>query len=162
MLERILVFSIERRGLMVALVLVLAAAGGYALTRLPIDAVPDITNVQVQINPVARALSPPERERQVTYVVEPALAGIPDLESTRSLTRNGFSQVTAVFRDGTDIYFARQQVNERLGSTADRLPTGVEPRLGPITTGLGEVVMWTVEFEHADGWGAPTTAGEPA
>ena len=86
MLERILVFSIERRGLMVALVLSLAAAGGYALTRLPIDAVPDITNVQVQINTVAPALSPPEMERQVTYVVETALVGIPDLESTRSLT----------------------------------------------------------------------------
>src|SRR5215471_16832019 len=139
MVEAIIDFAIRRRWVVVTLAVIAAAFGAYALTRLPIDAVPDITNVQVQINAVAPALSPPEMEKQVTYVVETALAGIPNLESTRSLTRNGFSQVTAVFRDGTDIYFARQQVNERLSSTAARLPAGVEPRLGPITTGLGEV-----------------------
>src|SRR5262245_6754386 len=154
MLARILTFSIERRGTVVLAVLILATFGAYCLTRLPIDAVPDITNVQVQINTVDASLSPLEMERQVTFVVETALAGISGLESTRSFTRNGFSQVTAVFHDRTDIYFARQQVAERLAAAGERLPAGAEPRMGPITTGLGEVVMWAVEFVHPDGRGA--------
>lgn len=161
MLARILTFSIERRGTVVLAVLALAAFGAYCLARLPIDAVPDITNVQVQINTVDAALSPLEMEKQVTFVVETTLAGMPGLESTRSFTRNGFSQVTAVFHDGTDIYFARQQVAERLADARDRLPAGVEPRMGPITTGLGEIVMWAVEFEHPEGRGAAPQAGQP-
>ena len=146
MLERIIRFSIEHRMLLVLLTMAAAGLGGYALQRLPIDAVPDITNKQVQINTEAAALSPVEIEKQVTFPIETALAGMPGLESTRSISRNGFSQVTAVFRDNVDIYFARQQVNERLTEARESLPPGAEPIMGPISTGLGEVYMWTVEY----------------
>src|SRR5215475_575836 len=146
MLERIIRFAIEHRLLVVLLTLAAAGLGGYALQRLPIDAVPDITNKQVQINTEAAALSPVEIEKQVTFPIETALAGIPGLASTRSISRNGFSQVTAVFRDNVDIYFARQQVNERLAEARESLPPGAEPIMGPISTGLGEVYMWTVEY----------------
>ncbi|MBR0664219.1 CusA/CzcA family heavy metal efflux RND transporter [Roseomonas hellenica] len=146
MIERIIEASIRRRWLVVFLTLAAAAFGAWGLQRLPIDAVPDITNVQVQVNTVAPALSPEQIEKQVTFPVETALAGIPGLESTRSMSRNGFSQVTAVFRDGTDIYFARQQVAERLRDAEESLPPGAEPRMGPVSTGLGEVFMWTVEY----------------
>lgn len=146
MLERMIRFSIEHRMLIILLTLAVAGLGGYALQRLPIDAVPDITNKQVQINTEAAALSPVEIEKQVTFPIETALAGIPGLQSTRSISRNGFSQVTAVFRDGVDIYFARQQVNERLTEARESLPPGAEPIMGPISTGLGEVYMWTVEY----------------
>jgi cobalt-zinc-cadmium resistance protein CzcA len=146
MLERIIRLAIEHRLLVVLLTLAAAGLGGYALQRLPIDAVPDITNKQVQINTEAAALSPVEIEKQVTFPIETALAGIPGLESTRSISRNGFSQVTAVFRDNVDIYFARQQVNERLTEARESLPPGAEPIMGPISTGLGEVYMWTVEY----------------
>jgi cobalt-zinc-cadmium resistance protein CzcA len=146
MLERIIRFAIEHRLLVVLLTLAAAGLGGYALQRLPIDAVPDITNKQVQINTEVAALSPVEIEKQVTFAIETALAGIPGLESTRSISRNGFSQVTAVFRDNVDIYFARQQVNERLTEARESLPPGAEPIMGPISTGLGEVYMWTVEY----------------
>src|SRR5262245_15147661 len=147
MLERIVRFSIEHRMLVVLLTIAAAALGGYTLQRLPIDAVPDITNKQVQVNTVAPALSPIEIEKQVTFPVETALAGIPGLVSTRSLSRNGFSQVTAIFQDHVDIYFARQQVNERLTEARESLPPGAEPIMGPISTGLGEVYMWAVEYE---------------
>jgi cobalt-zinc-cadmium resistance protein CzcA len=147
MLERIVRFAIEHRMLVVLLTIVAAALGGYTLQRLPIDAVPDITNKQVQVNTIAPALSPVEIEKQVTFPVETALAGIPGLVSTRSLSRNGFSQVTAIFRDQVDIYFARQQVNERLTAARESLPPGAEPIMGPISTGLGEVYMWAVEYE---------------
>jgi cobalt-zinc-cadmium resistance protein CzcA len=147
MLERVLRFAIEHRLLIVFLTIAAAGLGGYALQRLPIDAVPDITNKQVQINTEAPALSPIEIEKQVTFPIETALAGIPGLESTRSLSRNGFSQVTAVFRDDIDIYFARQQVSERLGEARESLPPDVEPIMGAISTGLGEVYMWTVEYQ---------------
>ena len=123
--------------------------GRLVAGALPIDAVPDITNNQVQINTVAPALSPAEIEKQVTFRIETALAGIPGLESTRSLSRNGFSQVTAVFTERTDIYFARQQVNERLLECARSLPPGVEPKMGPVSTGLGEIYMWTVDYAPA-------------
>ena len=113
---------------------------------------PDITNNQVQINTVAPALSPVEIEKQVTFRIETALAGIPGLEYTRSLSRNGFSQVTAVFGDKINIYFARQQINERLLEVRSSLPPGAEPRIGPVSTGLGEIYMWTVEYR-------PPTAG---
>ncbi|MEA2708316.1 MAG: heavy metal efflux system protein [Phycisphaerales bacterium] len=166
MLERILKFSIEHRWLVVMLTILVAALGAWSLQRLPIDAVPDITNNQVQINTVYAALSPTEIETQVTYPVETALAGIPGLQYTRSLSRNAFSQVTAVFDDDVDIYFARQQVAERLNAAKESLPPGVEPGMGPITTGLGEVYMWTVEYADPHGKGAATTAttqaaGEP-
>src|ERR671924_1247802 len=146
MLERVIQFSIAHRVLLVLLTIVVAGFGGAALLRLPIDAVPDITNKQVQINTLVAALSPVEVEKQVTFVIETALAGIPGLASTRSLSRNGFSQVTAVFHDNVDIYFARQQVNERLTEARESLPPGAEPIMGPISTGLGEVYMWTVEY----------------
>src|SRR5690348_13853224 len=114
MIEAIIDFAIRRRFVVVTLGVIAAAFGAYALTKLPIDAVPDITNKQVQINTIAPALSPVEIEKQVTFPIETALAGAPGLESTRSLSRNGFSQVTAVFTERTDIYFARQQIAERM------------------------------------------------
>jgi len=146
MISRILDVSVRQRWLVLLLSLLAAGFGGYALTRLPIDAVPDITNNQVQINTVAPALSPFDIERQVTYPVETALAGIKGLDYTRSLSRNGFSQVTAVFSDKVDVYFARQQVVERLSEAREALPSEVEPHMGPITTGLGEIYMWTVRY----------------
>jgi len=161
MLESVLHFSIKNRWLIVLLTALVAAVGVFSLKRLPIDAVPDITNNQVQINAVAPSLSPIEVEKQVTFPIENALAGIPGLQSTRSLSRNGFSQVTAVFDDAINIYFARQQVTERLGEAKESLPTGVEPVMGPIATGLGEVYMWTVAYEHPHGRGAPIADGNP-
>ncbi len=146
MISRIVTFAVTRRWLVLFATLLAALVGAVALTRLPIDAVPDITNVQVQINMSAPALSPTDVERQVTFPVETALAGIPGLESTRSLTRHGFAQVTAVFTDKTDIYFARQQVAERLRSAERDLPAGVSPEIGPVATGLGDIYMWTIEF----------------
>jgi cobalt-zinc-cadmium resistance protein CzcA len=148
MVEPIIDFAIRRRWVVVTLGVIAAAFGAYALTRLPIDAVPDITNKQVQISTIAPALSPVEIERQVTFPIETALAGAPGLESTRSLSRNGFSQVTAVFTERTDIYFARQQIGERLTEIRSRLPQGIEPKVGPISTGLGEITMWTVHFAN--------------
>jgi len=159
MLEALLHFSIKNRWLVVILTAVVAAIGFFQLKKLPIDAVPDITNNQVQINAVAASLSPFEVEQQVTFPMENALAGIPGLQYTRSLSRNGFSQVTAVFDDGVDIYFARQQVGERLREAAGALPPGVETIMGPIATGLGEVYMYTVEYEHPHGKGATIQDG---
>src|SRR5262249_49546218 len=112
-------------------------------------------------NTLAPALSPLEIEKQVTFPIETALAGIPGLQSTRSLSRNGFSQVTAVFDDDVNIYFARQQVSERLSEARESLPPGVEPAMGPISTGLGVVFMYTVEFAHPDGKGATISDGSP-
>src|SRR5215210_7732969 len=161
MLERLLRFSIHNRWLIVLLAIAVIAMGAFSLKRLPIDAVPDITNNQVQINTVAPALSTEEIEKQVVFPIETALAGIPGLQSTRSLSRNGFSQVTAVFDDDVDIYFARQQVTERLNEARENLPPGVEPKMGAISTGLGEIYMWTVEYEHPHAKGAPIDDGKP-
>jgi cobalt-zinc-cadmium resistance protein CzcA len=161
MLDKVITFSVENRWFVVLLTLLAAVVGAYSLTRLPIDAVPDITNNQVQINTEYPALSPFDIEKQVTFPIETALAGIPGLDYTRSLSRNGFSQVTAVFEDDVDIYFARQQVTERLGEARESLPDGADPRMGAISTGLGEVYMWTVEFEHPDGKGAEVSDGKP-
>ena len=161
MIERILGFSLRNRALVALLTAAIAGFGIYSLRSLPIDAVPDITNNQVQINTTAPAFSPMEVEKQVTFPVETALAGIPGLESTRSLSRNGFSQVTAIFNDSVDIYFARQQVNERLAEAKESLPEGVDPRMGAISTGLGEIYMWTVEFKNPNGNGAAAKNGEP-
>ena len=154
MISRIVTFAVARRWLVLFATLLAAFGGAVALSRLPIDAVPDITNVQVQINTLAPALSPADVERQVTFPLETALAGIPGLESTRSLTRHGFAQITAVFADGTDIYFARQQVAERLRSAERDLPAGVSPEVGPVATGLGDIYMWTVEFAAKHEMGA--------
>jgi len=146
MFTAIIQASVRFRWFVIIAVSLVAALGLFELTKLPIDAVPDITNRQVQITTVAPALAPEQIERQVTYPLETALAGIPGLTSTRSLSRNGFSQITAIFTDQTDIYFARQQVAERLAAASEGLPEGVEPGLSPITTGLGEVLRWTVDY----------------
>jgi len=146
MISKILDFAVHQRWLVVLLSLLAAGFGAFSLTKLPIDAVPDITNNQVQINTTAPSLSPVDIEKQVTYPVETALAGIKGLEYTRSLSRNGFSQVTAVFDERADIYFARQQVAERIGEAKSTLPPGAEPHMGPISTGLGEIYMWSVHY----------------
>ena len=112
---------------------------------LPIDAVPDITNVQVQINSTAPGYSPLETEQRITFPIETAMGGLPKLDYTRSLSRYGLSQVTVVFKDGTDIYFARQLVNERIQQVKDQLPPGIETAMGPISTGLGEIFQFAVE-----------------
>ena len=141
MLERILQFSIRQRWLVVLLTLLMAAVGVYSFRQLPIDAVPDITNVQVQVNTEAPGFSPLEVEQRITFPIETALAGLPRLDHTRSLSRYGLSQVTVVFEDGTSIYFARQLITERIQEVKSKLPPGMEPEMGPIATGLGEIFM---------------------
>src|SRR5574343_738752 len=147
MFERIIRFAIEHRWLVMLAVFGMAALGVFSYQKLPIDAVPDITNVQVQINTKAPGYSPLETEQRVTYPIETVMAGLPGLEQTRSLSRYGLSQVTVIFKDGTDIYFARQLVNQRMQEARNRLPDGVTPSMGPISTGLGEIYLWTVEAE---------------
>jgi cobalt-zinc-cadmium resistance protein CzcA len=149
MLENLLQFSIRHRWLVLLATLGIAALGVVNFQRLPIDAVPDITNVQVQINTEAPGYSPLEAEQRVTFAVETAMAGLPKLDYTRSLSRYGLSQVTVVFKDGTDIYFARQLIAERLQSLRTQLPPGLDPAMGPLSTGLGEIFMFTVEPESA-------------
>jgi cobalt-zinc-cadmium resistance protein CzcA len=145
LLERILRFAIAHRWLMMALTLALVVVGAWSFSRLPIDVTPDITNVQVQINTQVDGYSPLEAEQRVTYPIETALAGLPGLDHTRSISRYGLSQVTVVFKDGTDLYFARQQVGERIQQAKSQLPAGLEPGMGPIATGMGEIFMYTVE-----------------
>jgi heavy metal efflux system protein len=161
MIEKIIKHSIDNRYIVVLITALIGAYGIYSLQKLPIDAVPDITNNQVQINVMAPGLSPAEIEKQVTFPLENTLAGIPGLESTRSLSRNGFSQITAIFYDNVDIYFARQQLNERLVEASEFLPAGVEPKMGPIATGLSEIYMWTVEYQHPFGENAGVNDGSP-
>ncbi|MEO5617605.1 MAG: CusA/CzcA family heavy metal efflux RND transporter [Candidatus Eisenbacteria bacterium] len=144
-MERLLSFSIQHRWMVLLAALGIAVLGAYNFTRLAIDAVPDITNVQVQINSPVEALSPVEVESRITFPIEWAMGGIPGVEQVRSLSRYGLSQVTVIFKDGTDIYFARQLVNQRLQEAREGLPPGIEPTMGPISTGLGEIFMWTVE-----------------
>lgn len=148
MLERVILFSIRQRWLVLIFVLGLAALGIYSFSKLPIDAVPDITNVQVQINTETPGYSPLEVEQRVTFPIETAISGLPALDYTRSLSRYGLSQVTVVFKDGTDIYFARQLVSERLQTVRGTLPKDISPEMGPIATGLGEIFMYTVEAEQ--------------
>ena len=145
MFERIIRFAIEHRWLVMLAVVGMMGIGIYSYQKLPIDAVPDITNVQVQINTSAAGYSPLEMEQRVTYPIETVMSGLPDLEQTRSLSRYGLSQITVIFKDGTDIYFARQLVNQRLQEAKESLPAGVTPMMGPISTGLGEIYLWTVE-----------------
>ena len=147
MLEYLLRFSIRRNSIIMLAVLAFAGLGLWSFTKLPIDAVPDITNIQVMINTEAPGYTPLEVEQRVTYPLETALAGLPNLVSTRSVSRYGLSQVIAIFSDETDIYFARQLMNERLVSAKSDLPFGLEPELGPIATGLGEIFMFTVDAE---------------
>uniref|UniRef100_UPI0028AB4572 efflux RND transporter permease subunit n=1 Tax=Stenotrophomonas sp. TaxID=69392 RepID=UPI0028AB4572 len=147
MLERIIRSAIAHRWMMMVLTLALIAIGSWSFTRLSIDATPDITNVQVQINTAADGYSPLETEQRITYPVETVMAGLPKLEQVRSLSRYGLSQVTVVFKDGTDLYFARQQVAERLQQVKSQLPDGLDPQLGPIATGLGEIFMYTIDAD---------------
>ncbi len=147
MFERIIRFAIEQRIVVMIAVLIMAGIGIYSYQKLPIDAVPDITNVQVQINAAAPGYSPLETEQRITFPVETAMAGLPGLQQTRSLSRSGLSQVTVIFKDGTDIFFARQLINERLQVAKEQLPEGVEAVMGPVSTGLGEIFLWTVEAE---------------
>ncbi len=148
MFERIIQFAIEQRFIVLLAVLAMAGLGIASYQKLPIDAVPDITNVQVQVNTSAAGFSPLETEQRITYPIETAMAGLPHLKQTRSLSRSGLSQVTVTFEDGTDLYFARQLVNERLQQARGQLPEGAESVMGPISTGLGEIFLWTVEAEE--------------
>jgi cobalt-zinc-cadmium resistance protein CzcA len=157
MFEKLIRAAIEHRWLVLLAVIGMAAVGVFNYQKLPIDAVPDITNVQVQINTQAPGYSPLETEQRVTYPIETVMAGLPNLEQTRSLSRYGLSQVTVIFKDGTDIYFARQLVNERIQEARDKLPPGITPTMGPISTGLGEIYLWTVEAKD----GAKKPDGQP-
>ena len=157
MIDRILAFSIQNRWLVIFATIAVGALGAWNFTRLPIDAVPDITNVQVQVNTVAPGYSPLEVEQRITFPLETAMGGLPKLDHTRSLSRYGLSQITVVFKDGTDIYFARQLVNERIQQAKEKLPPGVETSMGPVSTGLGEVYMYSVEAKP----GAKTPDGKP-
>ncbi|GGC62811.1 CusA/CzcA family heavy metal efflux RND transporter [Undibacterium terreum] len=157
MFEKIIASSIEHRWMVMLTVVAMMALGIFSYNKLPIDAVPDITNVQVQINASADGYSPLEVEQRITYPIETVMAGLPNLEQTRSLSRYGLSQVSVIFKDGTDIYFARQLVNQRIQEARDKLPAGVTPVMGPISTGLGEIYLWTVETED----GAKKADGAP-
>lgn len=157
MFERLIRFAIEQRWLILLAVFGMAAVGVYSYQKLPIDAVPDITNVQVQINTSAPGYSPLETEQRITFPIETVMSGLPNLEQTRSLSRYGLSQITVIFKDGTDIYFARQMVNERIQEARQNLPAGVTPSMGPISTGLGEIYLWTVEAKE----GAKKPDGSP-
>lgn len=146
MLGKLIDFSIRQRTLVLLATLALVGVGVYSFTRLPIDAVPDITNVQVQINTNVPALSPVEIEQQITFPIEWSMGGLPNIDYIRSISRYGLSQVTVVFEEGTDIFWARQLVGERLTEARESLPPGLaEPQMGPISTGLGEIYMWSVE-----------------
>lgn len=157
MFEQLIKHTITHRWLVLLAVCCMAVLGVFSYQKLPIDAVPDITNVQVQINTAAPGSSPLETEQRITFPIETVMAGLPHLEQTRSLSRYGLSQVTVIFKDGTDIYFARQLVNERIQEAKERLPAGVTPTLGPTSTGLGEIYMWTVEAKE----GAKKADGSP-
>lgn len=146
MLELIVQWVTNKRYFIIFLVFIITLLGAISLKKLPIDAVPDITNNQVQINTIASGFSPVEVEKQITFPIETVISGIPGLQYTRSLSRNGFSQVIAIFNDNVDIYFARQQVSEKLLEAKDNLPINIEPKMGPISTGLGEIYMWTLQF----------------
>ena len=148
MFERLIQFAIEQRIIVLLAVLLMAGLGIASYQKLPIDAVPDITNVQVQINTGAAGFSPLETEQRITFPIETAMAGLPALEQTRSLSRSGLSQVTVIFNDRTDLFFARQLVNERLQIAREQLPEGAEALMGPISTGLGEIFLWTVEAQE--------------
>ena len=161
MIDRLLDASVRFRWAVLAVTALIALYGALQLLKLPIDAVPDITNKQVQVNVAAPQFSPLDMERLVTFPVETALAGIPGLDHSRSISRNGFAQVTAVFDENVDIYFARQQVAERLTQAQENLPDGIQPQMGPISTGLGEVLMWSVSYTPTATRESPKIAGRP-
>ncbi len=156
-MDILLRFSIAQRWLILLIAVAIGGLGVYNYRHLPIDAVPDITHVQVQVMTEAPGYSPLEVEQRITYPIENALGGLPHLEGTRSLSRYGLSAVTVVFEDGTDLYFARQLVNERVQAAQNELPPGAKATLGPISTGLGEIFMWSVEADS----GAVHENGQP-
>ncbi len=147
MINWIVSFAVKRRMMVLALTFLFAGFGVYNIQNLAVDAVPDITNVQVQINSKAPGFTPLEVEQRITYLVETAMAGIPKLDYTRSLSRYGLSQVTVIFDEGTDIYWARQQIGERIQSIRADLPNNIEPNLGPIASGLGEIFTYSVHVK---------------
>lgn len=161
MIDSILTGSVRSRWVILFLTIVIALVGGWQLNLLPIDVTPDITNKQVQINTVVPTLGPLEIEKRVTFPIEAALAGLNGVESVRSFSRNGFSQVTAIFKESADLYFMRQQVAERLARARPDLPEGATPQLGPVSTGLGEVFHYSVEYVHPNGKGASRNDGKP-
>lgn len=161
MIDSILTGSVRLRWLILHLTIVIALIGGWQLNLLPIDVTPDITNKQVQINTVVPTLGPVEIEKRVTFPIETALAGLNGVENVRSFSRNGFSQVTAIFKESVDLYFMRQQVAERLARARPDLPEGATPQMGPVSTGLGEVFHYSVEYVHSNGKGATRNDGKP-
>src|SRR5215218_1953352 len=161
MINQIIALAVKARWGIIFAVAIVAAFGMWQITRLPIDVTPDITNKQVQINTIVPTLGPVEVEKRVTFPVETALAGLAGVESTRSFSRNGFSQVTAIFKENANLYFMRQQVAERLAQARPNLPDGAEPEMGPVSTGLGEVFHYSVEFAHPGGKGAKVRNGQP-
>ena len=148
MINWIVSFAVKRRMMVLALTLLFAGFGVYNTQNLAVDAVPDITNVQVQINTKAPGFTPLEAEQRITYLIETAMAGIPKLDYTRSISRYGLSQVTVIFNEGTDIYWARQQISERIQSIRSDLPANIEPNLGPIASGLGEIFTYSVHANN--------------
>jgi heavy metal efflux system protein len=161
LIAQLISFSVRARWSVLLLTAIVAAYGAYQLTRLPLDALPDVTNKQVMINFAATALGPEDIEKRITFPVETAISGLAGIESTRSFSRNGYGQVTAIFREDANLYFMRQQVAERLAQAKPNLPPGVEPLLGPVSTGLGEIFMYSVEYAHPGGDGARVADGEP-
>src|ERR1700687_2953521 len=161
MINKLLSFSIRAHWSIVLLTAIVAAYGSYKLTRLPLDALPDITKKQVMINYAAPGLGPEDVEKRITFPIETAISGLAGVESTRSFSRNGYGQVTAIFRENANLYFMRQRVAERLAQAKPNLPPGVEPQLGPVSTGLGEIFMYSVDYANPDGRGAPGHDGEP-
>ncbi|HXV19610.1 MAG TPA: CusA/CzcA family heavy metal efflux RND transporter, partial [Desulfuromonadales bacterium] len=150
MLDRILQFALKQRLIILLGTLLLVGTGLWAMKKLPVDAFPDVTNVQVQILTQAGGMAPTEVEKLVTFPIETAMGGLPQLQEVRSLSKIGLSVITVVFEEGVDIYFARQQVFERLQQASDRLPKGIEPQMGPITTGLGEIYQYVLESPNHD------------
>ena len=160
MIGRLIAFAVRARWIIVLVTAIVAVFGAWQLTKLPIDVTPDITNKQVQINTVIPTLGPVEVEKRVTFPIETALSGLAGVESTRSFSRNGFSQVTAIFKEDANLYFMRQQVAERLAGARPNLPPGAEPEMGPVSTGLGEVFHYSIEFANPGGKGATVRDGQ--
>src|SRR6266571_9372118 len=158
MINSLLSFSIRAHWPIVFLTIIVAVYGSYELTRLPLDALPDITNKQVMINYAAPSLGPEDVEKRITFPIETAISGLAGVERTRSFSRNGYGQVTATFRENANLYFMRQQVAERLAQAKPNLPPGIEPQLGPVSTGLGEIFMYSIEYTEP---GIRVTDGEP-
>ncbi|MBN9554891.1 MAG: efflux RND transporter permease subunit, partial [Alphaproteobacteria bacterium] len=161
MIGHIIALSVRARWAVLFAALVVAGIGVWQAILLPIDVTPDITNKQVQINTLAPTLTPIEVEKRITYPIETALTGLNGVENTRSFSRNGFSQVTVIFRESADLYFMRQRVLERLDEARANLPPGAEPKMGPVSTGLGEVFHYSVEFANPEGKGAKIADGSP-